>query len=114
LKLWFSSKHLFYYPATIPLHFLKAQALYPIGQAELLARFAVLQGAGRLSLLTSTSLSGQTFLSWFGFFARDLGYAADAVRIDALDAVAGEGRPRDGGHEAALIAVPTLWLSPHS
>jgi len=75
-----------------------------IGQAELLARFAVLQGAGRLSLLTSTSLSGQTFLSWFGFFARDLGYAADAVRIDALDAVAG----CDAAMSRALAPMPEL------
>ena len=29
-------------------------------------------GAKRLSLVTPASLSGQTFLSWFAFFARDL------------------------------------------
>lgn len=75
-----------------------------IGQAELLARFARSQGATRISLVTTTSLSGQTFLSWFGFFARDLGYGADAVRIDALEPT--------GSCEAvmsrALAAAPDL------
>lgn len=60
-----------------------------IGQTELLAYFAAKQGAQRISLVTSTSLSGQTFLSWFGFFARDLGYAADRIRIDVIEPSAG-------------------------
>lgn len=60
-----------------------------IGQTELMLRFAAAQGAKRVALLTSSSLSGQTFLSWFGFFARDLGYGNDAIRIDVLEPDAG-------------------------
>lgn len=60
-----------------------------ISQAELMARYAAAGGAKRLSLVTPASLSGQTFLSWFAFFARDLGYPNDAIRIDILEPEAG-------------------------
>lgn len=75
-----------------------------IGQAELLARVARSQGAERVSLITSSSLSGQTFLSWFGFFARDLGYAASAIRIDMID----PGASCEAPTSRALASLPDL------
>lgn len=56
-----------------------------IAQAELLVRFAKSQGAQRPALLTSAAADGYTFFSWFGFFAQDLGYTEDAIKIQLLD-----------------------------
>lgn len=75
-----------------------------IAQTELLVRFAASQGAKRLALVASSSASGQTFFSWFGFFARDLGFSEDALHIEILDA----GTACDSAMTAALQSLPDI------
>lgn len=55
-----------------------------IAQAELLVRLARERGATRIALVTTLDQDGYSFFSWFGFFARELGYANDAVTIEVL------------------------------
>jgi ABC-type branched-subunit amino acid transport system substrate-binding protein len=55
-----------------------------IAQTELLVRWAKGGSAKRLTLLTSLDVSGYTFFTWFGFFARELGYAESDVNLVAL------------------------------
>lgn len=57
-----------------------------IAQTELLLRFAKEEGAQRPALLTTLDLEGSTFFSWFGFFARELGFPEEAVHIGTLKA----------------------------
>ncbi|MCA9716459.1 MAG: ABC transporter substrate-binding protein, partial [Myxococcales bacterium] len=52
-----------------------------IAQTELLVRYAKGGGAERVTLLTSLDIAGYTFFTWFGFFARELGFADDDVQI---------------------------------
>ena len=55
-----------------------------IAQTELLVRLARERGAERIALVSTLDQDGYSFFSWFGFFARELGYANDAVTIEAL------------------------------
>lgn len=57
-----------------------------IAQTELLLRFAQEQGAARPALLSTLDLEGSTFFSWFGFFARELGFPEEAIHIGTLKA----------------------------
>jgi ABC-type branched-subunit amino acid transport system substrate-binding protein len=55
-----------------------------IAQTEMLVRLARDQGAKRIALVSTLGQDGYSFFSWFGFFARELGFANDAVSIQAL------------------------------
>jgi ABC-type branched-subunit amino acid transport system substrate-binding protein len=56
-----------------------------IAQTELLVRFAKEEGRARLALLTTLDASGYTFFSWFGFFAREIGFAESDIHIGVLE-----------------------------
>lgn len=55
-----------------------------IAQTELLVRFAKERSAQRIALVSTLDQNGYSFFSWFGFFAREIGFANDAVAIEAL------------------------------
>lgn len=55
-----------------------------IAQTELLVRFAKERSAQRIALVSTLDQNGYSFFSWFGFFAREIGYANDSVTIKAL------------------------------
>jgi len=55
-----------------------------IAQTELLVRIAKQEGLKRLALISTLDTGGYTFFSWFGFFAKELGYADDAISISAF------------------------------
>ncbi len=55
-----------------------------IAQTELLVRFAQERAATRIALVSTLDQDGYSFFSWFGFFAREMGFANDAVKIQAL------------------------------
>lgn len=55
-----------------------------IAQTELLVRFAKDANAQRITLLTSLDVGGYTFFSWFGFFAREIGFAETNINIVTL------------------------------
>ena len=56
-----------------------------IAQTELLVRIAKDEGRKRIALLSTLDSGGYTFFSWFGFFAKELGYPDDAIAIAALE-----------------------------
>lgn len=55
-----------------------------IAQTELLVRFAKERGAQRIALISTLEQNGYSFFSWFGFFAREVGFANEAVTIKPL------------------------------
>lgn len=75
-----------------------------IAQTELLVRFARGSGAQRIALLTALDVAGYTFFAWFGFFAREIGYADDDVTIVALAAQ----EPCEARVKEALAAMPEV------
>ncbi|MCA9662667.1 MAG: ABC transporter substrate-binding protein [Myxococcales bacterium] len=75
-----------------------------IAQTELLVRYARGGGANRITLLTSLDVAGYTFFSWFGFFARELGFADADVEIVPF----GSGEPCDAQLLEALDTEPDL------
>ncbi|MEZ4453701.1 MAG: C13 family peptidase [Nannocystaceae bacterium] len=80
-----------------------------IAQTELLVRFARGDGAQRIALLTSLDVAGYSFFAWFGFFAREIGYADEDVTIVAL----GEAQPCEARVKEALDAMPdVLFVAP--
>ncbi|MCA9689240.1 MAG: C13 family peptidase [Nannocystaceae bacterium] len=82
-----------------------------IAQTELLVRHARGGGANKIALLTSLDVSGYTFFTWFGFFARELGYPDDDVTIVTFES----GEPCDAPLQAALDAKPeVLFVAPGS
>lgn len=82
-----------------------------IAQTELLVRYARGGGAKRIGLLTSLDVSGYTFFAWFGFFARELGFADDDVSIITLASDA----PCEARVMAAIEGAPDfLFVAPGS
>lgn len=75
-----------------------------IGQTELLVRYARQSGAKRLALVTTLTTAGQTFFSWFGFFARDLGYTNDQVQIAAIE----PGASCEAAMQRVLLGAPDV------
>lgn len=75
-----------------------------IAQTELLVRFARERAAEKIALVTTLDQDGYSFFSWFGFFARELGYANDAVTIQTLT----EGTPCVDSVKAALDTKPNM------
>lgn len=55
-----------------------------IAQTELLVRFAREREAKTIALISTLDQDGYSFFSWFGFFARELGFPDDAVTVAAL------------------------------
>jgi len=55
-----------------------------IAQTELLVRFAKERSAERIALVSTLDQDGYSFFSWFGFFAREIGFANESVTIKAL------------------------------
>lgn len=93
-----------------------------IGQIELTLRRAHAQGVRRIGLVTRASGTGASFFNWFGFYATNLGFAAEDVIIadfseevriedalrEVLDAQVGQvvlvpNRPMDVERMAAAI-----------
>jgi ABC-type branched-subunit amino acid transport system substrate-binding protein len=77
-----------------------------VAQTELLVRFAKDAGAARITLLTSLDSTGATFFTWFGFFARELGYPQSDVTILTYDAMA----PCEDTVRAAYDSRPDMLL----
>jgi glycosylphosphatidylinositol transamidase (GPIT) subunit GPI8/ABC-type branched-subunit amino acid transport system substrate-binding protein len=75
-----------------------------IAQTELLVRFARERGASRVALVSTLDPDGYSFFSWFGFFARELGFADDAVAIEALTDMS----PCEETVKAALETMPNI------
>jgi glycosylphosphatidylinositol transamidase (GPIT) subunit GPI8/ABC-type branched-subunit amino acid transport system substrate-binding protein len=75
-----------------------------LAQTELLVRFAEDSAAERITLLASADVTGSTFSSWFGFFARQHGYPEDRVSVVELDAA----DPCDAKVKEALGTQPDM------
>ncbi|MCB9568690.1 MAG: ABC transporter substrate-binding protein [Myxococcales bacterium] len=82
-----------------------------IAQTELLVRHARAGGAKKIALLTSLDVSGYTFFAWFGFFARELGFADEDVAIVTF---ASEEPCNDRVMEALAGAPDFLFVAPGS
>ncbi len=56
-----------------------------IAQTEVMIRHAKINKANKIALISSIDTNGITFFEWFGFLAREYGYAQDAIHIETLD-----------------------------
>jgi len=82
-----------------------------IAQTELLARFAQKSNAKRITLLSSLDVGGYTFFSWFGFFAREIGFADTDINIVTLPSK----QPCSNAVMKALETKPEmLFVAPNS
>lgn len=82
-----------------------------IAQTELLVRFAKDSKAQRITLLTSLDVGGYTFFSWFGFFAREIGFADTNINIVTLPSK----QPCTDAFKKALGTKPDmLFVAPNS
>ncbi len=82
-----------------------------IAQTELLVRFAKDAKAQRITLLTSLDVGGYTFFSWFGFFAREIGFAETDINIVTLPSK----QPCQNAVKQALDSKPELlFVTPNS
>lgn len=63
-----------------------------IGQLEFTLRTARRQGVERIGLVTALGPVGDSFFNWFGFYATNLGFAADDVLIRTIS---DDTRPED-------------------
>lgn len=77
-----------------------------IAQTEVLLRFARDQKVERVALLTSLDAAGVTFFSWFGFFAKEIGFADAAVHIGTLS----EDTPCQAAVTEALKQSPQMVI----
>lgn len=77
-----------------------------IAQTEVILRHARATGAARPTLITALDADGESFFSWFGFFARELGYAEEAVHIVPLR----EPAACESTVDAALATAPDLLV----
>lgn len=75
-----------------------------IAQTELLVRIAKQEGMKHLALISTLDSGGYTFFSWFGFFAKELGYTDDAVSISAF----AKGEPCDLAVQSAINSSPDI------
>lgn len=75
-----------------------------IAQTELLVRIAKEEGLTRLGLISTLDSGGYTFFSWFGFFAKELGYADDAISIAAFS----KGESCDSAVQTVLAGNPSI------
>lgn len=57
-----------------------------VAQTELLVRFAQAHDAQHIAMVAALDATGSTFLTWFGFFARELGFPDDAVTLVPYEA----------------------------
>lgn len=75
-----------------------------IAQTELLVRIAKQEGLKRLALISTLDNGGYTFFSWFGFFAKELGYPDDAISISAF----AKGEACDLAVQSAVSSAPDI------
>lgn len=82
-----------------------------IAQTELLVRFAQEANSQKITLLTSLEVGGYTFFSWFGFFARELGFAEANVNIIPLPS---QQQCTDAFMKALETKPEMLFVAPNS